>query len=100
MNDPLKPGVKTSEFWVMIVTQVLGLLVLSGHLSASTAADLTQPITNIIGGVLMIVTAVAYIYSRTKIKSEVIKSSVVTDVPAETPTVTPTVVTETPAVTP
>ena len=75
-NGQLKPGIFTSEFLTTVVTQVVGLLVLSGHLQAADATPTTNAIVALFVGAGMVYTSVMYIYSRFKLKQAIIAKMV------------------------
>lgn len=84
MNN--KPGVKTSEFWVTAVTQIIGVLAVSGIFTPQQADVLTDVIgqgeelvnqnlpiiqdlvTRVIGLITMLGTSFGYAQSRAKTK--------------------------------
>jgi hypothetical protein len=55
---PVKPGYKTTEFWLTIIATVIGLLESSGVIGAGTQAE------HVIGMVAGILTALGYTVSR------------------------------------
>jgi len=76
----MKSGFKTSEFWMTLLTQIVGFLVLSGKLSPENGAVVTsvldvmvKGIVDIIAGGYMIYTAVEYIKGRMKLKRTVVE---------------------------
>jgi hypothetical protein len=71
--EPIKPGTKTTEFWVTIGTVVVGLLATTGIISPGGNDELIKALTTIIGGVATIVPAALYIYSRFHLKKEAMK---------------------------
>jgi len=75
MANTLKSGIKTSEGWLTVVVAVLGLFTTLGYITPDQASELTTAIPQVIGGIVTIVTTVAYIWSRTKLKSAAIAKS-------------------------
>lgn len=68
MNN-LTPGVQTTEFWTAIIGQVVLLLSLIGIVPSQNVDDITKAVTIIVGGVIAIISAVTYIWSRVHLKS-------------------------------
>lgn len=60
----VKAGWKTTEFWVSIITAILGAGVLTGFVTPSESNEML----NVIAGVSGIVPTIAYIFSRGKAK--------------------------------
>lgn len=58
MSDAKRPGYKTSEFYLTLLAQVLGLLWASGLVSEGTIAD------KIIGFAAMVLAQLGYTVSR------------------------------------
>jgi len=66
MSDKeVKPGYKSSEFWLSTVASVIGLLMASGALDGSD-----NWVTKVIGAAITILTALGYNVGRAKIKSK------------------------------
>lgn len=69
MEAPVnKPGVKTSEFYLTIVSSIVGILVTLGYLTPQQGDDLVKAVVAIIGGVLTISSVLLYLYGRFKLK--------------------------------
>ncbi len=66
----LKPGYQSTEFYVTLVSQAIGILALTGVVIPNQAGELTKSIATIIGAIISIVPAVVYIYNRTWLKSK------------------------------
>lgn len=64
-----KPGVKTTEFWVTILIQILSLLVVFGVITPEEQGNISTGVQQLVAGIVQLVSAVAYIWSRTKAKS-------------------------------
>ena len=78
----MKRGFTTSEFWVTIITQIVGLIVLSGRLSPEYGDLIQQSIIAVlktmidfVTAIYMLYTAVHYIQSRTELKKQLIIKS-------------------------
>ncbi len=69
----IKPGILTSEFITTLITQLIGLAVMSGRLSPTDAPVLTQTLISLITGIFMVTTAVVYIWSRYGLKKALIE---------------------------
>lgn len=69
----MKSGVKTSEFWLTLVAQVLPVLTISGVLTAEEVETLNQAIieaVKVIGALIVALVPIwRYIESRTKVKT-------------------------------
>jgi hypothetical protein len=65
-----KPGYKTTEFWTALASQIVGLLILMGVVTAESGAELTNALYAVIGGTAMVVPAVGYIVGRAWLKRE------------------------------
>ena len=63
------PGYKTTEFWVTVATALGGILVASGVFDAAGAEQLDNTVKSICGTITSVIAMIAYITSRTKIKS-------------------------------
>lgn len=93
--NPTRSGALTSEFLTTLVGQLIGFLVLSGKVQVTDANSVTQAIVAVIGGLISIYTAVAYIWSRTSIKKTVMEQGKNTPVAAQNVPTPPTEVTNT-----
>jgi len=69
-NTTVQPGYKSTEFYVTLISEVVGILSMTGVVAPGQGDHLTQALTAIIGGVITIVPAVIYIYQRTWLKSQ------------------------------
>lgn len=67
MRNP-KSGFLTSEFLLTIITNIMGIAVISGVVTQELANDLQTHIAQIIAGMAMVITSAMYIYSRTVLK--------------------------------
>lgn len=62
----MKPGYKTSEFWLSTIATIVGLVMASGILD--TVAE-THWSVRVVGGVVAVLAALGYTSSRAKIKA-------------------------------
>ena len=51
MDDDIKPGHKTSEFWISVAVSTIGMLVTLGVIQASDADEIGSNVTMVIRGV-------------------------------------------------
>jgi hypothetical protein len=66
--DP-KPGTKTTEFWLTIIAQLIGIAALFGWFTPEQAAGLREHIPAIAGGVIQVFSIFGYSISRGIAKS-------------------------------
>ena len=64
----IKKGIYTTEFWITLLTTIVSLAGTMGFLTPDQADTLTQNITQVIGGVIAIVSVLRYIKSRENVK--------------------------------
>ena len=69
MNETIKSGWRTTEFWVAIATAIFGLLTTLGIFTADQASDLVISVGQFSGAIIAAVSAAAYAISRAKTKS-------------------------------
>lgn len=81
--NPVKPGVKSSEFYVTLVNGVVGLLIMTGVVTTDQGDTLGQAIVAVIGGLMIIIPTSIYIWSRLVLKKEVVPPAVTTPVAAD-----------------
>ena len=62
LND-VKPGYKTTEFWLSAIATIVGLVLASGLIVEGSS------VARIVGGVVAVLAALGYTASRAKIKS-------------------------------
>ena len=60
----MKPGYRTTEFWVAIVVQLIGMGALMGWFTPEQSTALTEASTQIGGIVAMVASAFGYSISR------------------------------------
>jgi hypothetical protein len=69
----MKPGYKSTEFWLTVVAQVFGLVLLFGVLTAEQSATLYDAIARIVEAVVALAAAlvplIEYIKARTGLKA-------------------------------
>lgn len=69
----MKPGVKTTEFWLTLVAAVLGVLVAGGFLTPEESAQAQSVVEALIeqlaGVVIAVGPIVAYIRARAEVKA-------------------------------
>ena len=70
----ITPGVKTSEFWSTLIVSVMSLLSMFGVIEPAKLPDMEQMAVQIVSGAIALVATVSYIYSRTAIKTQQLKS--------------------------
>lgn len=61
---PVKPGIKTTEFWITMVCMIIGFILESGVITEGSPAGV------IAGAILQAAAAAGYAVSRGKAKSE------------------------------
>ncbi len=69
----IKPGYQSTEFYVTLISQAVGILALTGVVIPDQAGELVKAIVTIAGAVISIIPAATYIYNRTWLKSKTIK---------------------------
>lgn len=70
----VRPAFATPEFWVALVPQVLGVLVVLGIIGADKATELTGAITTLSGGVIALLGTVGFLASRGDEKKAVVQT--------------------------
>lgn len=63
----MKPGYKTTEFWLSTLALLVGAVMVSGVLDS---LDESNWVVRVVGGVVAVLAALGYDASRTKIKTE------------------------------
>jgi hypothetical protein len=66
----MKDGIKTTEFWAMIISTITGLGVMSGIVEPGAKDSLTQVMNSIVGAAMTILPGISYILSRTWLKAK------------------------------
>ena len=72
----IKNGLFTTEFLTTVITQVVGLLVISGIIAPEQQSETAELITNVIVGIMSLITAIAYIKGRNEIKKVMIERDI------------------------
>lgn len=68
MNSALNPGIKTSEFYTMLLGNIVALLMASGKLTPSEGQTLNGALPIIGAIILSVVSSAGYIFSRLMLK--------------------------------
>jgi len=63
-----KPGWQTTEFYMAIGANVIGLLAISGVFNAADSAAIVEQFNALVGGVFGVIGNVMYIWSRASVK--------------------------------
>lgn len=68
----MKAGYRTTEFWIALASQVLGILVILGVITPEQQGAVVEGLNQIIGAALMVASSFGYSISRgmAKQKSE------------------------------
>lgn len=59
-----KPGFKTTEFWISIVTIIIGALAAGGYITSSEASELSDALAPLAGAIVTGLAACGYAVSR------------------------------------
>ena len=65
----MKPGIRSTEFYATLATNVVGLLVLFGYVAPEAGDPLIAAIGQVVGGLMVVLGNVGYAISRGKAKS-------------------------------
>lgn len=68
----IKEGWKTTEFWTMLGTVFVGVLIVTGVMTTTNASNNLAFVNNIVGGLVTVASVVSYIWSRGKAKTPVV----------------------------
>lgn len=68
--EPIKPGIKTSEFWLTTATTIISLLVMAGAIGPEDQSRLVELAKAAITGIIALTGLVAYVAGRVKLKSQ------------------------------
>jgi hypothetical protein len=71
----IKPGLQSTEFYGMLLTQVIGILVMAGVITPDSQDAWVQGLGLMIGGLISLGTGVAYILGRTELKKYFLKEA-------------------------
>lgn len=66
----MKPGYKTTEFWMTLGTQVLTIAVILGVVPSDDIDMLGKAIAGVISGVVSLITLVTYVRGRVELKQQ------------------------------
>lgn len=66
----MKSGLKTSEFYVTLVSTIVSLLVMAGVVEPAYQSELTDLVVQAVGGIVALGSVIAYLLSRTELKKE------------------------------
>ena len=69
----MKTGIKTSEFWMTLIPQVITVLVVLGVMPAEDIDYITKAVAGIITGIVSVISLVAYVRSRTELKAQALR---------------------------
>jgi hypothetical protein len=70
VSDAVKPGWKTTEFWLSLATSLAGLAALFGVITPTEAGTAMIGITQAVGGIMSTIAIVGYSWSRGKAKQK------------------------------
>jgi hypothetical protein len=65
----MKPGYKTTEFWLTLLAQIIGLLTMTGVIKPEEATPYLQGGGQLVGGLMTVIPQIAYAFSRGKAKA-------------------------------
>ena len=68
-NTEIKPGWKTSEFYVTISTSLIGILIAFNVVDTESGTQMMNLLEKIIGGLMALISVSSYTFSRAKVKS-------------------------------
>lgn len=66
----IKEGWKTSEFWAMVVTSIVNILVMTGLFTPAEGSDLAKVIPVVSSGIGQAIVVIGYAIARGKAKSK------------------------------
>lgn len=64
----MKSGIKSSEFYMSLAALVTGLLVMGGYLVPERQTEVTELVSQAIGGAVALFSLINYTLSRTELK--------------------------------
>lgn len=83
-SNNIKSGFKSSEFYLTLAQSITGIFVMMGYLSPEQADSFVQSLVSVIGGLMVIVPTVVYLFGRIALKKEMaINGSQVNRVPVD-----------------
>lgn len=68
MSHDAKPGYKTTEFWVTLLTSLVSIATVFGYLTNEQATELAKIVVPVSGIIVSGILAFKYTDSRTKLK--------------------------------
>ena len=68
----MTPSYQTGEYWISVVTSIVGLLTTMGYMTVDEADHLTKAITALAGAAVTIASTVAYVVTRVQLKQRVV----------------------------
>jgi len=71
MNESIKSGIKTTEFWVSLATGIFGVLVTIGFFTPEQANDLIDSVREFSGAIITAISVASYAISRGLAKKDV-----------------------------
>lgn len=66
----MKPGIKTTEFWITIICQAIGILMTTGIITPDQSSALSEAAMQLGGIAAMVGSAFGYSMSRGKAKTK------------------------------
>ena len=83
-SNTIKSGFKSSEFYLTLAQSITGIFVMLGYLSPEQSDQFVQALVSVIGGLMIVVPTVVYLFGRIALKKETMQiSTTVTTVPAD-----------------
>lgn len=68
----MKPAWQTSEFWVALATNIVGVIALMGYLSQDQANAIVDAVSRVSGALLSLATTFGWIRARIMLRREVV----------------------------
>lgn len=73
----LKPSYKSGEFYLVFVTSIVSMLVLTGVIPSEKADEIQSLLVQAIGGIVALGTVIGYLLARTELKKKQMELSAV-----------------------
>lgn len=70
MQPKQKSGFQSSEFYLALINNIVGILVILGYVSPQEADQVGRAVSQVIGGVVVIASTVIYVWGRIKLKQQ------------------------------
>ncbi len=64
VSDAVKPGWKTTEFWLSLATSLSGLAALLGFITPIEAGQISGGLVQVVGGIMSTVAVIGYSWAR------------------------------------